>query len=382
MRRREFLAGSLALSACAPMPKSYARDDMASESLSGCARRSGRWYGAAVKSRLLREDADFTAAVVRDCDMLVEEYELKRGTTEPRPGQYDFSGADQIIAFAQEHKMRARGHALVWYAAQPPWLEPALQAAPGPERQRLMTSYIDAAMPRYAGKIAEWDVVNEALEPNQGRADGMRQDSMWMQAMGEDYIDIAFHHARETDPNAMLFLTDFGLEHDSPRCERRRTAMLKLLDRLMARNVPVDAIGIQGHLKPFKEGFSQEVFAKFLKQLSDYGLALSITEFDVADRGGPPNPDKRDQDVAAVAKAFLDVAFDNPATQALLSWGLSDRYSWLSNFPEYKWPDGQLSRGLPLDDKMHRKPLWDAIAAAFDAAPAAQHMAGLRRRDS
>ena len=369
MRRRDFLVGAGALAACSPMPPSVAQS-VSREGLAAHARRTGRYFGAAVKSRLLREDAAFRAAILRECDMLVEEYELKRGTTEPKPGSYDFSGADQIIDFTEQHGMRARGHALVWYAANPPWLEPALKAASGRPREDLMTSYIDVAMRRYAGRIAEWDVVNEALEPNQGRADGMRADSMWMQGLGEHYIDIAFHTARETDRDAMLFLTDFGLEHDSPRCERRRTAMLKLLDRLMARRVPIDAIGIQGHLKPYKEQFNERQFADFLGTLSGYGLKLSITEFDIADRGGPPSPDKRDREVASVAKAFLDVALDNPAMGSILCWGLSDRYSWLSNFPEYKWPDGQLSRGLPLDAKMARKPLWDAIAAAFDTAPA------------
>ncbi|PZU69647.1 MAG: 1,4-beta-xylanase, partial [Sphingobium sp.] len=324
----------------------------------------------------LREDAGFTQAVAQECNILVQEYELKRGTTEPKPGQYDFSGADQIIDFAQKHDMRARGHALVWYSAQPKWLEPALQAASDRGRQKLMTSYITTAMPRYAGRIQEWDVVNEALEPNDGRADGMRADSMWMQALGEHYIDIAFHTARETDPKATLFLTDYGIEHDSPRCERRRTAMLKLLDRLKARDVPIDAIGIQGHLKPYKEGFNERRFADFLDQLRGYGLKLEITEFDIADIGGPPNPAKRDSEVASVGRAFIDVALDNPAMQAVLCWGLSDRYSWLSNYKDYKWPDGQLSRGLPLDGSLRRKPLWDAIAAAFDdAPPAGRHAA-------
>lgn len=369
MTRRDLLVGVAALAACSPAPPGAARS-ISPASLASHARRSGRHFGAAVKSRLLREDKTFRDAVARECDMLVQEYELKRKTTEPQPGHYDFSGADQIADFAQDHGMRLRGHALVWYAANPDWLEPALRRAEGPRKQQLMTGYIDAAMRRYAGRIAEWDVVNEPLEPKQGRADGMRADSMWMQAMGEHYIDIAFQHARETDPKAVLFLTDFGLEHDSPRCERRRTAMLKLLDRLMSRGAPIDAIGIQGHLKPYKEGFNQRQFAHFLDQLSGYGLKLSITEFDIADRGGPPNPDKRDREVAAVARAFLDVALDNKAMGAVLCWGLSDRYSWLSNFPEYKWPDGQLSRVLPLDAQMERKPLWDAIAAAFDAAPA------------
>ncbi|AMK18237.1 MULTISPECIES: endo-1,4-beta-xylanase [Sphingobium] len=369
MKRRDFLASAVALAACSPVPPGVARN-ISHYGLAQHARRSGRHFGAAVKSRLLREDTAFREAVVRECDVVVQEYELKRGTTEPKPGKYDFSGADQIIDFAQEHGMSARGHALVWYAANPPWLEPALNAANGKARQQLMTSYIDVAMRRYAGRISEWDVVNEAVEPNEGRADGMRMGSMWMKALGEHYIDIAFHKARDTDEQAMLFLTDFGLEHDSPRCERRRTALLKLLDRLMGRGVPIDAVGIQGHLKPYKERFNERQFAEFLRTLSGYGLKLSITEFDVADRGGPPSPDKRDREVASMAKAFLDVALDNPAMESILCWGLSDRYSWLSNFPEYKWPDGQLSRGLPLDAKMGRKPLWDAIAAAFDSAPA------------
>ncbi|WP_313395451.1 endo-1,4-beta-xylanase [Sphingobium yanoikuyae] len=373
MKRREFLAGGMALAAT--LPAGVAAAAMP-PGLATHARAKGRYFGAAVKSRQLREDAGFTQAVAQECNILVQEYELKRGTTEPKPGQYDFSGADQIIDFAQKHDMRARGHALVWYAAQPKWLEPALQAASDRGRQKLMTSYITTAMPRYAGRIQEWDVVNEALEPNDGRADGMRADSMWMQALGEHYIDIAFHTARETDPKATLFLTDYGIEHDSPRCERRRTAMLKLLDRLKARDVPIDAIGIQGHLKPYKEGFDERRFADFLDQLRGYGLKLEITEFDIADIGGPPNPAKRDSEVASVGRAFIDVALDNPAMQAVLCWGLSDRYSWLSNYKDYKWPDGQLSRGLPLDGSLRRKPLWDAIAAAFDdAPPAGRHAA-------
>ena len=370
MKRRDFLGAAAALAACSPLPPSVAR--VASrEGLAEHARRSGRHFGLAVKSRLLREDRPYRTTAARECNILVQEYELKRGTTEPKPGKYDFSGADQIIDFAQAHDMRARGHTLVWYAANPPWLEPAVKQASPKDQKRLMTSYIDVAMRRYAGRISEWDVVNETLEPNQGRADGMRADNLWMKAMGEHHIDLAFHHARKTDPTATLYLGDYGLEHDSPRCERRRTAMLKLLDRLMGRGVPVDAIGIQGHLKPYKEPFNQRQFADFLQKLSGYGLKIAVTEFDIADRGGPPNPDKRDREVASIAKAFLDVALDNPATQSLLCWGVSDRDSWLSRYPDYKWPDGQLSRGLPFDGDMARKPFWDAIAAAFDAAPPA-----------
>jgi endo-1,4-beta-xylanase len=340
------------------------------------ARGSGRSYGCAIKSHQFDKDPAFIAAVVRESNVVVQEYELKRHVTQPAPGRFDFTGADRIIDFAMKHGMAARGHALVWYSANPPWLEVALRAAPMKERVALLNGYIEIAMRRYAGRISEWDVVNEAIEPNQGRSDGMRDKSMWLQTMGEQYIDIAFRTARQADPKARLFLTDFGLEHDSRRCEQRRNAMLRLLDRLMSRQVPIDALGIQGHLKPYREGFNQRVFADFLERVRGFGLRIAITEFDIADRGGPPDIAKRDGEVAAVGRAFMDVALASPAVDSVLTWGLSDRYSWLSTFPDYRWPDGQPSRGLPLDADLRRKPLWTAIAGAFESAPARHMSAG------
>jgi endo-1,4-beta-xylanase len=99
------------------------------------------------------------------------------------------------------------------------------------------------------------------------------------------------------------------------------------------------------------------------------GLAIAITEFDLADRGGPADVTQRDAQIAAVGRAFLDVALDSPVMGSVLSWGLSDRYSWLSTYPDYRWPDGQKSRVLPLDENLRRKRLWAEMAAAFDAAP-------------
>jgi endo-1,4-beta-xylanase len=333
------------------------------------AARTGRKFGCAIKSSQIAKDPPFMRAVLREAGVIVPEYELKRHVTQPAPGRFDFTGADRIIDFAGKHGLRARGHMLVWHAFNPAWLEEAVRAADRRGREDLLGGYIDAAMSRYAGRIAEWDVVNEPVEPKDKRADGLRAKTIWGETLGETYIDLAFHRARAANPKARLFLNEFGLEHDSARCEARRTAILHLIDRLRARNVPIDAFGIQGHLKPFREKFDERIFADFLDKLRAAGLAIAVTEFDIADRGGPPDPPRRDAEVAAVGRAFMDVALDNPATESVLSWGLSDRYSWLSTYPEYRWPDGSLSRGLPLDSDLRRKRLWAAIAAAFDAAP-------------
>ncbi|WP_404337267.1 endo-1,4-beta-xylanase [Sphingomonas sp. MMS12-HWE2-04] len=377
MKRRAFLAGAAAAAVSVPLtssavPQLPPMPDTSGPGLKAHAARSGRRYGCAIKSSQMQSDPALTAAIVREAGVIVQEWELKRNATQQRPDRFDFSGADKLIAFAQKNGMAARGHTLVWYAANPKWLDAAMRTSPRRRQEGLLGGYITAAMRRYAGKITEWDVVNEAIEPKEGRPDGMRAKTIWGEALGEGYIDLAFHLARDADPTARRFLTDYGLEHTSRRCEQRRTAILKLLERLLARGVPVQALGVQGHLKPFQEGFDERVFANFLDEVRGMGLKIAITEFDLADRGGPLDIDQRDAEVAAVGRAFLDVALDNPAVGSVLTWGLSDRYSWLSTYEGYRWPDGELSRGLPLDSNFRRKRLWAAIAQAFDHAPRAE----------
>jgi endo-1,4-beta-xylanase len=365
MNRREFLAGSAAILASGAFPALA----NAGASMKDKASAKGLLYGCAVGSPNLKKDLPFAEAVSQDAAILVHEYELKRKNVQPKPKGFSFSGADHVMAFAQRNNLKVRGHTLCWYAANPDWLQGALESTAMPAREKLLTDYIDIVVRRYAGRMHSWDVVNEAVEPGDWQWDGMRSSSMWYQAFGENYIALAFDAARAADPNTPLYLNDYSIENNVRWNETRRVAILKLLDRLKAKNVPIDGFGIQGHLKPYRDSFDQEVFAKFLKELEGYDLKLMITEFDVADIQGPADPAKRDAEIAAVTKSFLDVALASPAMTGVLTWGLSDRYSWLSSYPDYKWPDGQLSRVLPYDGNMVRKPMWQAMADAFDAAP-------------
>jgi endo-1,4-beta-xylanase len=72
--------------------------------------------------------------------------------------------------------------------------------------------------------------------------------------------------------------------------------------------------------------------------------------------------------VADHARRYLETALDETAVKGLICWGLSDRYSWL-NAPPFNRADGLASRGQPLDASLHRKPLWNTLAAVLDGAP-------------
>jgi len=363
LTRRAFL-GSLAL-ASAAWP-ALAADEAA---LRRRAERKGLLYGCCLATGHFADTA-FIQTVAREAGVVVPEWEAKRGRVEQRQGAYDFSAADRLAGFADSHGMEFRGHALVWHVSNPAWLDAALAAAKPSER--LLTDYIGQVGSHFRTRVHSWDVVNEALEPGDGRADGLRA-SRWLKAFGPGYIDTAFHAARAADPGALLVYNDYGLETADPWQSLRQRAALTLLEGMRARGVPCDALGIQGHLKAFGTAFDQGAFRRFLGEVAGMGYRILVTEFDVDDRGGgagtPNNPAARDRTAADLARRFLDAAFDLPQTLGMVSWGLSDRYTWLAARPWSPAEAAARPRPLPLDGELRRKPLWQAVAAAFDAAP-------------
>jgi len=328
------------------------------------AEAKGLLYGCAIKSSQIRDDQPFMQMVTSECDIVVHEWELKRNPVQQEPGKLNFYLPDMVAAYARRNGKKLRGHTLVWYYDTPRWIVDALKVKADPE---LLTGYIDGVCGHYRGRIHSWDVVNEGVEPNEGHKDGLRVGSPWFQAFGADYLDIAFRTARAADPDALLFYSDYSVEMASDINEKRRTAVLKVLERLKSRNVPIDALGIQGHLKPFVDRFDERRFARFVEEVQSMGLKMMFTELYVADHHGPEDIARRDAQVASVTRAVLDVALASPVMLGVMTWGLSDRYSWLSSYPEYRWADGQLSRGLPLDAELQKKPMYYAIAQAFDA---------------
>ncbi len=325
----------------------------------------GLLYGAATQLHLLEENPEFADRFVQECKVLVTENDLNWREIRPAPSQFDFAVLDQLFDFTQAHNLLFRGHSLIWHLREilPPWLRDSLGPA---NAEWLLIDHVRTVVHRYAGQTHSWDVVNEAIDPSDGRADGLR-DSLWLQALGPDYIDLAFRVAAETDPTAMLVYNDHGLVYDIPRHEARRTATLKLLERLQAQGTPVHALGIQSHLSAQGREFNPQKMRAFLRNVADLDLKILITELDVSDYELPTDLEVRDRLVAAAYEDYLSVVLDEPAVIAVINWGLSDPHSWLS------WArprsDEESSRPLPFDENLQPKLAWNAIARAFDNAP-------------
>jgi len=232
-------------------------------------------------------------------------------------------------------RMQVRGHTLVWHRVLPDWvLETAVA-----EREVHMREFITRVMTRYVDDIDLWDVVNEPIADEGG---GLRS-SIWSDSMGERYIDIAFAQARALDPNATLVLNEFDIGFAGPKID----GLLALLDRLQAREVPVDAVGFQMHLFATYDDFD-ELAANFAA-VAARGLDIHITELDVS-----LTDTTDEQQQADVYREVVEVCLEQPRCRVIQTWGFTDRYSFRSFFDP-----------LPFDSDYAAKPAYSALQNAL-----------------
>jgi endo-1,4-beta-xylanase len=365
------LLGGLAAAACARTPR-YTQ--AAEPGLRDLAAAKGVDCGSMVTwkswdgDNAVGRDGGFSQLVQHECGIVTSAMEIFWKLNSKNPGSFDFDGADSMVEWAQSHGKKIRAHNLVWQEETPEWYQHITDRA---YAEKMLVEHVSSLCQRYAGKIHSWDVANEVIAPGDDRPDGLR-DTVFMQKLGPQYLDLAFHAAREADPKALLVCNDYNFEYDIDSHEAKRRAMLGLIDGFKQRGTPIDAVGIQSHLSVEKmPKFNDKVFANFLKEVADRGLQVMITELDVVDRGAPGDIPGRDAAVASVYRDYLAVALESPAVKTVITWGLVDRDSWIThyNMDEFRRDDGLTPRPLPFDDDLRPKPAYTAMAQAFQAAP-------------
>ena len=325
-----------------------------------------RYSSPTAKAAYVTSDPAYARMTERACSLYVS-IAMFWKIVAPTPDRTDLSRVDPVLAWAQAHGMGFRGTPLVWHSQTPSWYGDL------PDRTaavKAMQERVRVTCARFAGKVQSWDVVNEPIL-TKGGADGLRKN-VFFKKIGPDYIDIAFNTAREADPKALLTLNDNSLEYGTATHQERRRALLALVDGLLKRRVPIDAIGIQSHLATqYADRLDEASLAAFLKEISDRGLKIMITEMDVIDRSAPSDVAARDAEVASLYKRYLDVVLANRSVIAVITWGLSDRESWITRGDQaaFRRMDGLPARPLPFDDSYRPKKAYDAIAEALRAAP-------------
>ena len=370
MTRRDFLAGISAAAALAQTvstqtPTAVGKGSPSSTggaTLREVAAQRGILAGCAVSLQPLKNDADYADLVRTQAGIVVAENEMKFAPLRPSPTEFHFADADFFVEFAEQNGIRVRGHNFVWHKQLPTWFDTYVTPK---NAEDVLVNHITQVSSRYRNRIHSWDVVNEAVYLEDGRVDGLRE-SAWLKLLGPGYIETAFRAARRADPHAMLVYNDYGIEADTQSDGAKRKALLTLLRSLKERSVPVDALGVQSHLSAAPDFGYGSGLTEMLAEVRKMGMKVLITELDVNDRRLTADLVNRDKQVAELYGSYLQKALAEPATCAVLTWGITDRYTWLNGTETRS--DGLHQRCLPFDDQLKPKPAFAAEMKAFSTA--------------
>lgn len=295
--------------------------------------------GAALAAPALRNEPDYAYTASQQYDIVVSENSFKFDLIEPTPGKFTFADADRLVAFAHAHGQQVRGHTLVWVQQAPQWAK-AIH-----NRDQLiavMRNHIHAVVSHFKGRVAQWDVVNEAFT-GYGT---LSTDSFWQQTIGDDYLDLAFQFAHEADPDAKLFYNDFLAEGVNAKAD----GILAFVKGMRARGIPIDGVGFQGHIAVNPDLVS---YAANMKRFNDAGFETAYTEVDVGLH--LPASQAELQDQATTYAGMLNVCLQAPNCHTFVTWGFTDRHSWISSqIPGY-------GDALPFDVALNPKPAYWAM---------------------
>ncbi|MFI7385579.1 endo-1,4-beta-xylanase [Streptomyces sp. NPDC049813] len=276
----------------------------AASTLGAAAAQSGRYFGTAIASGKLGDSA-YTSIAGREFTMVTAENEMKIDATEPQRGQFSFSAGDRVYNWAVQNGKQVRGHTLAWHSQQPGWM----QSLSGSTLRQAMIDHINGVMGHYKGKIAQWDVVNEAFDDG---GSGARRDSN-LQRTGNDWIEVAFRTARAADPAAKLCYNDYNIENWT---WAKTQAVYAMVRDFKQRGVPIDCVGFQSH---FNSGSAYNGnFRTTLQSFAALGVDVALTELDIQGASGTTYANVTN-DCLAVSRCL-----------GITVWGVRDTDSWRS----------------------------------------------------
>jgi endo-1,4-beta-xylanase len=358
MDRRSFLRNAAAATAVFSVDHLDAQP--AVRPLKRCVRAGVRIGAQATWADL--QDPEFAAFFVENFNTLTAGQELKWSSfLRPSPTTYNFTRADAMVGFAERHGMHFHGHNLCWNHWLPSWVNSTLTRA---NAAHYLEEHITTVVKRYAGRVDSWDVVNEPLGTWRNPQTG-QPPRPWIDLIGPTYLDVAFQAAAAADAHALRVLNFDDLEQSSWNDGARQQA-LTLVEDLLKRKVPLQAVGLESHLSA-TDAVENESQDRFIQAIRSLGLKILITELDINDTKIAGSLEEQDEAVARAYSDYLLRIVPRTGTEQVIFWTPWDGSDWLDSVHGANFDRVDLRPHRPglIDVEMHRKPAFYAVANAL-----------------
>ncbi|MCL2222880.1 MAG: endo-1,4-beta-xylanase [Oscillospiraceae bacterium] len=334
------------------------------------------------------DDASTVEMFLHHYNSVTAENSMKPENVSPSRGEWNLSGPNRLVDWANSNDIRVHGHTLVWHSQSAPWLtenedgEPLTRAEARENMEYFITYYVG----HFAGRVAAWDVVNEAFTdgvsanaPGEAWRDNLRTNSPWFlayangldEAAGEcpsDYIYDAFVFTRLADLNAVLFYNDFNEEQVG-----KREAIAAMTEELNERwrddprnddpdRLLIEGLGMQAHY--WTDWLDPNDVRDTIVRFAQTGARVAITELDIP-IGHWNSFGARDYDNLAHQAELFGALFDifveySNYIDSVTLWGRADHQSWRA-------------QGFPLlfDGRLNPKPAFWSVVEVVDPEAAA-----------
>ena len=318
--------------------------------------------------KIIDQDKKAIDIIIKDFNAVTPENSMKWMHIHPEYEKFTFSNADKIVEFAQENDMYLLGHTLVWHNQVPQYVS---QITDKNKFNLHLKNHIFQVVTRYKGKVDMWDVVNEALND-----DGTLRETIFLEMLGENYIEKAFQYANEYDSNVALAYNDYNLYKP-----KKRQGAIRIINSLKEKGIRIDAVGIQAHWDLHFPSIQQ--IEETIIDLAATGVDVMITELDIT---VIPNPyelagiareefkkfegDKKwdpyqsgipDNVQKKLTKRYHDIfelfVKHHDKISRVTFWGINDKYTWRNENPIR----GRSDYPLLFDRDYNEKPAYDKL---------------------
>ena len=369
-----FLTGSVLLIACSNSKK--IASSTSSELTLKDAYKNDFYIGAALNGQQIEEKEPNAAALIpKQFNVVTPENIMKAEIIHPEWSRYNFDLADKIVEYGKKNNIKINGHTLIWHSQLPVFAR-RIQSADS--FRTFFTDHIKTIASRYDGKVASWDVVNEALNE-----DGTMRKSIFLNKLGNNFVTEAFRLAQAAAPNTELYYNDYNNEQPA-----KRAGCIALIKKIQDAGVRIDGVGIQGHWHLGKVPLKD--IEESIIQYSAMGLKVMFTELDIevlprnfqgADvsqrmrtdstmnpyKNGLPDSvqQKLGEDYEALFRLFLK---HKDKITRVTFWGVNDGQSWLNGWPV----PGRTNYPLLFDRQFNPKPAYYRVMALKTNSAAGQ----------
>ncbi len=326
--------------------------------------------GTCVQPLLLNAEADgglYVKTISENFNLVEPENDLKPPALWLARGKYAFGNADSVVEWARKALIKVRGHVLLYARDDgytiPRWLL-ADEANISPAKaEELLHEYIRDVAGRYRGKIAMWDVINEAIDDSPNSNPYNLRNSFWFRKLGVNFLTLAFKFAHEADPKAELYYNEYGVENGGRKAEN----MLALAKFIQESGAPITGLGLQYHTVLAEHAQAGDGHYQLLTKIAEQKLAFMVTELDLGISLKPfpvtdPNYGKvakNAEDLNTQAERYANIftmALSFKNCHGIQLWGLTDAHSWIPGFSR-----GSRGAALLFDAKYQPKPAFDRV---------------------